>query len=61
MSSRKSARAPLGPMWDKPSLQEFDGRKNTNAGDEGGEGGKWNSQPRKAVIVSKWYVRTPGK
>ena len=30
-------------MWDKKSLQEFDGRKNTQAGDSGKEpGGRWN-------------------
>jgi len=30
-------------MWDQQSVQEFDGRKNTNAGDQGKEpGGRWS-------------------
>lgn len=30
-------------MWDKQSLQEFDGRANTQAGDKGKEpGGRWS-------------------
>ena len=30
-------------MWDKESVQEFDGRANTNAGSKGKEpGGRWS-------------------
>src|SRR5213082_3057069 len=59
----KNSRAPLGDVWDEPSLQEFDGRKNTNAGDAGHEpGGRWSAAyyetPPK--IVGKVTVRTPG-
>lgn len=58
-ASRKSARAPIGPMWDKPSLQEFDGRANTREPNEADENGKWNKlgKNRPAVVVSKYSVR----
>lgn len=40
--SRKSVEAPIGKMWDKKSLDEHDGRANTQAGDKGREpGGRW--------------------
>lgn len=58
----KDSRAPLGEVWDKPSLQEFDGRKNTNAGDSGKEpGGRWSQAfyERPAKIVGKLTVRDP--
>lgn len=39
----KSAEAPIGKMWDKQSLDEHDGRANTNAGSKGKEpGGRWS-------------------
>lgn len=48
----KNSEAPAGKTWDKPSLQEFDGRANTQAGDKGQEpGGRW----------SKAYYETPAK
>ena len=57
--SRKSSEAPAGKMWDKKSVQEFDGRANTQAGDKGKEpGGRWSpayyeSGPK---VISKWDV-----
>lgn len=59
----KNSQVPLGAMWDKPSLQEFDGRANTQAGDVGREpGGRWSpayyeSGPR---IISGDDIRNPG-
>ncbi len=57
-------RAPLGATWDKQSgPDEYDGRKNTNAGDAGKEpGGRWNpayyETPPK--IIGRNIVRDPG-
>lgn len=52
-----------GALWDKASLQEFDGRANTNAGDHGKEpGGRWGpaSYESPPVIISKYHIRKPG-
>lgn len=58
---RKNAKAPLGEQWDKKSgPDEYDGRKNTQAGDSGREpGGRWSkayyeSGPK---VISKYGVR----
>lgn len=58
----QSSEAPAGETWDKQSLQEFDGRKNTNAGDSGKEpGGRFSEAyyERPAAIVGKLTVRKP--
>ena len=57
--SRKGSEAPVGKMWDKKSVQEFDGRANTNAGSKGKEpGGRWGpayyeSGPK---VITKWDI-----
>lgn len=56
----KSAEQKPGAMWDKSSLQEFDGRANTQAGDKGKEpGGRWSPAyyETAAKIVGKNIVR----
>lgn len=58
----KNSKRPDGAMWDKKSVQEFDGRKNSNAGDAGKEpGGRWSESyyERPAAIVGKVIVRKP--
>lgn len=58
----KNSEVPLGKLWDKKSVQEFDGRKNTNAGDAGKEpGGRWSPAyyETPAAVVSKYGVRKP--
>ena len=59
----KNSKRPDGAMWDKPSLQEFDGRVNTQSGDAGKEpGGRWSEAyyERPAAIVGRNTVRKPG-
>lgn len=49
-------------MWDQPSMQEFDGRANTNAGTQGKEpGGRWSPAfyETSAKIISGDDVREP--
>lgn len=56
----KNSEAPQGKVWDKPSLQEFDGRANTNAGDKGKEpGGRWSPAfyETPAVVISRDNIR----
>lgn len=58
----KNSRAPLGETWDQPSLQEFDGRANTNAGDKGREpGGRWGPAYYETppCVITKFSVRKP--
>lgn len=58
----KNSRAPVGPMWDKQSVDENDGRANLQAGDKGKEpGGRWSEAyyERPAAIVGKNTVRKP--
>lgn len=59
----KSSEAPQGKVWDQPSLQEFDGRANTNAGDKGKEpGGRWSPAAYESgpKVIGKTNVRNPG-
>ena len=59
---RSDSEAPAGKTWDKPSLQEFDGRKNTQAGDAGKEpGGRWSPAyyETPGVVISKYGTRKP--
>ena len=58
----KNAEQKPGALWDKKSVQEFDGRANTNAGDKGREpGGRWAPAyyETPAVVISKYGVRKP--
>lgn len=60
----KNTKRPDGVMWDKDSVQEFDGRANTQAGDKGKEpGGRWSKAyyESPAKIVGKIIVRNPGE
>ena len=61
----KSAKAPLGEVWDKKSgPDEYDGRANTQSGDAGKEpGGRWGpayweSGPK---VIGRDDVRDPEK
>ena len=59
---KKGSEAPSGEVWDKESLLEFDGRKNTNAGSQGKEpGGRWSPAyyETPAVVISKYNIRKP--
>ena len=59
---RSGSEAPSGKVWDKESLQEFDGRANTQAGDSGKEpGGRWSPAyyETPGVVISKYGVRKP--
>ncbi len=63
-SSRKSARAPLGEVWDKTSaVQEFDGRENMRDPNEADENGKWNKfgKSRPPVILTRDITRKVSK
>lgn len=60
--SGKNSEAPMGKMWDKKSVQEFDGRKNTQSGDKGKEpGGRWGPAYYEGapVVISRHNVRKP--
>ena len=58
----KNSEQKPGAMWDKQSVQEFDGRANTNAGSKGKEpGGRWSPAYYETppAIISKYGVRKP--
>jgi len=58
----KNSEQKPGAMWDKPSLQEFDGRANTNAGSKGKEpGGRWSPAyyETPACVISRLNIRKP--
>jgi len=58
----KNAEQKPGEMWDKKSVQEFDGRANTNAGSKGKEpGGRWSPAyyESPAAVISRDNVRKP--
>ena len=49
-------------MWDKATMDEFDGRANLQAGDKGSEpGGRWSTAwyDSPAAIIGKNNVRKP--
>ena len=58
----KNSQQKPGEMWDKESVQEFDGRANTQAGDQGKEpGGRWSPAyyETPAVVITKDNIRKP--
>ena len=57
--SGKNSNVSPTKMWDKKSVQEFDGRENRQAGDKGKEpGGRWSPAAYESgpKVISKWDV-----